>query len=135
MNIRRGVFETNSSSSHVVVIDRGATDFEPVWLCDSEDQTIVIEQGDYGWGIEVLRDWRERASYALTHAANNPAQADMLRRVIGDFTGRKVRFGAYAGYIDHQSAGRADEAFESETVLKQFLFGDRSLVVIDNDNH
>ncbi len=140
MKIRKSVFETNSSSSHSVVIDRNATDFEPVWT--GGDEYVTIIPGEFGWCVEVLRSWDERASYAYTHAINygTACQLELLRKVIEDFTGKPVRFSSDSsywenGYIDHQSVGLANEAFESETVLKQFIFGDRSLVVIDNDNH
>jgi hypothetical protein len=42
------------------------------------------------------------------------------------------------GYIDHQSSaveGENLEIFESEEVLRNFLFDVKSKVILDNDNH
>ena len=65
----------------------------------------------------------------------------MIRRVVKEYSGLEVVFKKTNdkyypfGYIDHQSSGTADEAFESDEALKQFLFSDYSYFMTDNDNH
>jgi hypothetical protein len=137
MNIRREVFETNSSSSHSVVL-RGDTDFAPVTATGDE---VVIEPGEFGWGYERLEYWKDKASYAYTYAASNPAQMEVLRKVIADFVGVPVRFNVWrgewapTGYIDHQSADEGAVIFaDGEASVKQCIFGP-SYIIIDNDNH
>jgi hypothetical protein len=136
MNIRKSVFETNSSSSHSVVL-RGGTDFEPVTVTDDE---VVIQPGEFGWGYDKLTGWRDKASYAYTYAASDPAQMEVLRKVIADFTGKPVSFAGRGdwsptGYIDHQSADEGQVIFaDGEKSVKQCIFGP-SYIIIDNDNH
>ena len=38
-------------------------------------------------------------------------------------------------YIDHQSHGTSNHAFESEEILKNFIFNPKSTLQTDNDNH
>lgn len=135
------MFETNSSSSHSVVIDEG-TDFIPV---EVDGDVIRISGGEYGWGYDELRDWYSRASYAYTYAKNYGRQKDidLLKLVIEDYTKKKVVFEECEddfyedGYIDHQSVEEAETIFDGSDYrkLKQYLFGKGSHVIIDNDNH
>jgi hypothetical protein len=39
------------------------------------------------------------------------------------------------GYIDHQSSDVCNEAFESDTTLRDFIFNPASYVRTDNGNH
>jgi hypothetical protein len=133
------VFETNSSSSHSVVISDGIDYIDVGQL----DNPLTIESGEYGWGYEELRDWKSIVSYAYTYAANNGRQDDlnMLKRVVEDYTGVEVIFAVSTdmyyptGYIDHQSIEVAEEMFKNEEILKKAIFGTGSYIIIDNDNH
>jgi len=63
--IRRGVFETNSSSSHSVSIRRG--DIKNSYLTvNPDDSKIHVLFGEYGWGIDTLTSQSERLSYLCT---------------------------------------------------------------------
>lgn len=138
MQVRKKVFETNSSSSHAVVVDEG-TDF----ITEDFPKEIIITGGEFGWGYDKLTSWRERASYAYTYAKNSGRQKDidLLKKVIEGYTKSKVVFEKLGdeyhedGYIDHQSTDTAEEIFESEEKIKQVIFGRGSHIVIDNDNH
>ena len=48
IQIRRGIFETNSSSSHTLVIDKGAI--------ANVSRKIYFKVGDYGWEFNIVED-------------------------------------------------------------------------------
>lgn len=66
-NIRTGVFETNSSSSHSITLC-----ISPVSSMDkiplTEDGEARIYPGEFGWGISDHNDAPTKASYCLVHA-------------------------------------------------------------------
>lgn len=141
IQIRRGMFETNSSSSHSIVL---GYEIAPV-----KDSTETIEFGDFNWGYEELKTWQKRASYAMTYAFNYGCEADieLLRAVVkahvpsatfamDDIPLRVIwdKEVEDTGNIDHQSTFTAEKCFESFSKLELMIFGD-STVYIDNDNH
>ena len=140
MKIRKSVFETNSSSSHTVIID-GRGDFEPVHIRGDE---VTIDPGEFGWGPDTLLSWYDKASYAYVHAVNygTPEDMELLEAVIANYTKKRVVFARNdddkwnpTGYIDHQSVGEAAQMFVDTETLKQAIFGVGSYVIIDNDNN
>jgi hypothetical protein len=103
--IRRGVFETNSSSSHSISIAPG--DFRPEHLPVDLDGVCRIHPGEFGWGVETFRDAASKASYCLVyckdvarnvgeHVTHTPSDSPrlqaMLRDVIARETGATVAF-------------------------------------------
>jgi hypothetical protein len=137
--IRRSAFETNSSSTHSLTINFGKLEAEGLY----KGKTLEIETGEFGWEEEDYTDWQSKASYALT-AANGSygdnkqsKKMDMLEKVIQEHTGAAsvVFLDLKYGYIDHQSYKVADEIFESEDTLKNFIFNENSVLHTDNDNH
>jgi hypothetical protein len=138
---RRGVFETNSSSTHSITIVPG--DFVPDTM-PLEDGVCVVYPGEFGWDEESLHDVATKASYALTYAKGSRNEQElllMLTNVLRYQTGAaQVRFRKSNdyyewGYIDHQSNDIADEIFESAEVLRAFIFNPASCLHTDNDNH
>lgn len=153
--IRRGVFETNSSSTHSILILGGEFVADKIPLIDGKCQ---IYPGEFGWEVETYHDATTKASYAYTHARSmvNRYQKDpeiaaaqqrnmqehlqMLRRVLSAGTGAEIVFCTMGaedeyGYIDHQSAGVCEEAFASDETLRNFIFNPESELHTDNDNH
>lgn len=65
ISIRRGVFETNSSSSHSLSIC-GGSDCENKYLCHYEDNVVITSPGEYGWNGPTLCSPDERLSYIIT---------------------------------------------------------------------
>lgn len=154
-HIRGAVFETNSSSTHSLHIDyTSKLNPRPFGIFETERGYIEIESDEYGWEEETYTSLYSKLSYLYTDAASilhenddpndlnlyNP-KLDMIRRVVKDYSGLEVVFlktkDKYHpfGYIDHQSHGEADEAFESDEAFKQFVFSDGSYFMTDNDNH
>lgn len=145
--IRSGIFETNSSSSHSIVISSENYVFP-------KNDEIYIETGEYGWEIETYESFSDKVSYALTFAVNyNPEKLEMLNRVLTNslpltkILYRGLKYEDYIeylndesyhyglGYIDHQSVDRAAKIFKSEEDLFDFLFSENSYFTTDNDNH
>jgi hypothetical protein len=144
-NIRKGVFETNSSSMHSVHIEKGQVPYKTIEPDSSGE--IQVNSGEYGWNGDNLTTPLERAEYAFTYIQYDARSSDlkeMLKEVMEEHTGAKVVFEEPTknkedwqtdGYIDHQSTDKAAEVFESKQTLKDFIFGANSYVEIDNDNH
>src|SRR4051812_15125515 len=64
--IRRGVFETNSSSCHSISIASGGEVDDKLYV--DEHGVCEIHPGEFGWGIDIHRDAATKAAYALTWA-------------------------------------------------------------------
>ena len=88
-SIRKGVFETNSSSTHSIVIERGKLNFEEALdRCFGEEGNVILfEGGEFGWeyGVadntqylwtailqfveedneDALEEWKKYISHAL----------------------------------------------------------------------
>ncbi len=149
--IRRGVFETNSSSSHSISISNKSGLMDTIGPDDNGVITLV--GGKFGWEVEDYDDARTKANYCIqdiaypnydkdykvTGVSYDEENAERLIRVIKAQTGcEKVVFDDRAigdGYVDHQSAGTTEEAFRDDNSLRMFIFNKHSILHTDNDNH
>ena len=153
--IRKGVFETNSSSSHSIVMMKNdkpvKTELEgnmvdPGWYLDKSGK-LHFWSRDLEFGrspFDLLTDWYGRLRYCVAYysfSKNKLAELEEIcfKRVAG-FNGFK--FDKYdngnndMGYIDHQSAGVLESAlFSFDTDLEDFIFNDRYIIVIDGDEY
>lgn len=145
VKIRKGMFETNSSSTHTIIVtDRKC---EPGNLVD-------FRIGEFGWEFERLDSIDDKASYLYTMACEI-----LGRDVYQDLYEILVKYGVECscsaparfekcswsdgefldnGYVDHASDGDAKEFVERmlnhEHALIKYLFSDESFVVTGNDN-
>ena len=151
--VRANVFETNSSSSHSLVVGDGTS------LMDSPFRKAIVDRGfinvapgEYGWEQDSYGDPMSKLSYLYTDAAqyedkefdpnsDENDKLDMIRKAVKRHTGLNVVFekddGWYPfGYIDHQSVGLCDDVWNEgvEGVIK-FVFDPNSYFETDNDNH
>jgi hypothetical protein len=147
-------FTTNSSSSSFVVIDDSGEMVIPKFGKELVSDSNLGET-EFGWGPETIRDVGSRINFAYLqcmYGKGNPTWLPMLERVIKKATGvTEIKWkltDSYSiivgtategtwGYIDHQSsasAGENTEIFNSDKVLKAFLFGKNSTIKLDNDN-
>lgn len=64
--IRKGIFETNSSSAHVLILSDQGEDH------DGDEDTVVSPQlGEYGWGYDELIVFQEKLSYIVSWVASS----------------------------------------------------------------
>lgn len=153
--IRNGVFETNSSSSHSIVMMKKdqpiKTELEgnmvdPGWYLN-DDGKLHFWYRDLEFGrspFELLTDWMGRLRYCIAYYSfykNKIAELEKIcfKRVTG-FTGfefDKCHNGnSDMGYVDHQSAGVLESAlFSFDVGLEDFIFNDRYIIVIDGDEY
>ena len=140
--IRKGVFETNSSSSHSISIS-GEDDY---YFAEEEINELVITYGEYGWGYEVLSTINDKLSYIVTMIKEkyDEKYLDWLKDLVKEYLGAELKIeklnGFYEkGYIDHQSHNILDEYFlnnkeEFKEKMKDLIFNNKYSIIIDNDN-
>lgn len=131
--IRKGVFETNSSSSHSIAIATEDKEFVLDTIYPDQNGIVTIQGDEYGWEWFKHNDSETKASYAAQSFANDDTQLDVLREVIMEQTGANdVEFvGLNDGYIDHDSYGIVPR---SKYELKNFIFNKNSWLFGGNDN-
>jgi hypothetical protein len=148
---RTGVFETNSSSTHSIVIAEDKSfvlDLLPV-----EGGVCRVYAGEFEWEERRYNDAATKASYCLTYVKHirdltcATAYEAVLEAVIRKETGAQVvefigigmpdsEISAMDwGLIDHQSSDVCEEAFLTEAALRAFIFNRNSTLLTDNDNH
>lgn len=141
INIRNGVFETNSSSVHSITLtgNSGERDL-PAGL----NEVLYIQQNEFGWGYDVLKSPLEKLTYvftALDTVYNSPIFLKWLKELVYEKSGVILDFSNYvqSGYIDHQSIGLldkwvlADEETFKENITK-LIYSDNYIIEISNDN-
>ena len=152
--IRANVFETNSSSSHSLVIsEEGLLDLCPFSRHVMESGIIHIESSEYGWEVEYYNDVYSKLSYLFTDAMRGERNSvdfkeysneklDLIKQAVKEHTGLECEFRTEDdvyypyGYIDHQSVGLCEDVWDKgvEGVI-QFVFNPGSYFETDNDNH
>lgn len=142
INIRRNCFETNSSSTHAIIISSESVD--PIFNVD-------LSIGEFGWEHRVINDIDEKASYLYTAACElycedvfNKIKDMLLPYEIGCFSSIKPEWGTfedgskylYNGYIDHvdETKDFVEYVLSSPEHLISFTFNDKSYIVSGNDN-
>lgn len=63
--VRRNVFETNSSSTHSISICNGSLDDNYMYV-NENDNKIHIEFGEFGWEIDSYTEQNNKLSYLVT---------------------------------------------------------------------
>jgi hypothetical protein len=153
--IRRSVFETNSSSTHSIsIISKDNYRDGNSFFGDTLDGCF----GEFGWGYEKLNTVYERLSYVLTMIQYKVDNCDNLDDVINstyykwisemikDYTGADLKLEEFdddcysLGYIDHQSTDILDDFWsdnesEFKNNMRDIIFNDKYRIIIDNDNH
>lgn len=161
--IRKRVFETNSSSSHSLTLSPGDLVAQPFSEDVLRSGELHVEVGEYGWEWKRYYAPESKISYLLTqitggnlpdedeHNDENLADAlsgqydkfAMLCSVVKAHTGVTLvvprpsyegRWDGSYGYVDHESVGVGMDLFDDEEKLKQFLFTKGSYIETGNDN-
>jgi hypothetical protein len=151
--IRKAVFETNSSSSHSLTLSEGDVQmltFPPEVLKAGK---VEIGCDEFGWEWARLYQPISKLTYLVTGATHgdiasfeSPEQVtefwretnvkvDQLCRVVEEHTGcRLLLIPGTTGYIDHESVGADHEAYADDETLRRFIFGPDAFVETGNDN-
>ena len=147
---RNGFFETNSSSTHSIVIKRSYR-LDTSFVLEP-DGSLLIHPGEFGWEWYTYRDCRTKASYCLTwlkemelkYKTDVNVQTQMFINVLKKNTKATdvifvPRIGNCDewGYIDHQSVecgGALVPAWKNAETLETFIFSPESVLKTGNDN-
>jgi len=134
-NIRKGLFETNSSSVHSLCIYKNHGDYP---------ENIVFRRDHFSWGPEIRKDITSRCSYLyeclLSIEDTNKREGYFTQ--LEDFLKSRGILYKYDDdldpypCIDHseECISVIEELFDSPILLENFLFSDKSYLIIDNDN-
>lgn len=130
---RHSTFETNSSSTHSIVISNDTEVY--LGIAPDYDGNIELTGGEFGWEWRRYTDPLTKANYCAVACGENEEMQQMLISVIMEHTGAKqVIMKLNGSGIDHQSAGTANPAFQSPENLKDFIFNPKSVLFTGNDN-
>lgn len=161
--IRKGVFETNSSSCHAVSISSNAKSYMHLYP-SPKDNKIHVSFGEFGWGYERYRDPYNKLSYLLTMIMENHCyeiksmdefyeleEFEILDELIRDecdcegiylesdrcYYDEDWNYFHIDGYIDHQSMYDSVIEFLGNYGINMcdFIFDENVCLIIDNDNH
>jgi hypothetical protein len=149
--IRRNVFETNSSSTHSICIAKDAELTIP--------ESLHFDFGEFGWECDTLYSLGEKASYLYTGLIANNRKEDaekifeLLRSKEIEVTAEEPTFKTYnhtnsegkpveytypvnAGYVDHSNnlTDFLNAICQDENKLMNYLFSDLSFIITGNDN-
>ena len=142
IQIRKGTWETNSSSTHALVIKKEKPSYLP--------NDIYFALGEFGWEHEKYNDTETKASYLHTVIYNlyydieNVETYNQYKKKINsilqdhnvtDIRWERPKKSTYA-YVDHvdQCEKWLNTILENPDYLISWLFNDDSWLVTDNDN-
>lgn len=151
--VRRGVFETNSSSSHSLTL-AGAKTSNPLFSKEVlREGTVLVAPGSFSWEWQRFYSLEHKLSYLLTSVLRGeptPSRGlrgctkqvrdeseafDRVCRMVKEHTGVEVLVAPDAsGYIDHQSEDLGPRIMASDDTLRALLFDENSCIQTGNDN-
>jgi len=157
--IRRGVFETNSSSSHSISIRRNGHTYtkdeimKGLWLYD--DGSYCVWDNDIEFGrspFEPLTTFKDKVRYALASYHDDQNKIDEICSIFTKYTEGgwldlksvlidkddedRSWYGVIRGYVDHQSIGILQNFLRSHNVsLEEFLTNSKYIVWVDGDEY
>jgi hypothetical protein len=156
LQIRKNVFETNSSSTHSLVISNKERAYN--YNLPVEAGVLTIPFGEFGWGPDILATPIEKLSYLVTDRIDIydiPDEikdddeaiqslimdSEPIREIIDAIKSccsevEEVCFELVDnwnpfGYVDHQSYGTSREDGLS---IEEIVFSNKVIIMISNDN-
>lgn len=137
--VRKGVFETNSSSSHSIALATEDKQFVLDTIYPNQHGEIHLTGGEFGWDWFKHNDAITKANYAAVDFVNDGQLTEMLHEIIKEQTGATEVINNFSvdynegnwSYIDHDSHGIVPRDREG---LKNFVFNKNSWLLGGNDN-
>lgn len=152
INIRKGTFETNSSSTHSICITKSDEKCKI-----PEELRINIQNYEFGWEYEEYGSTDEKFAYLIMGivAGYNDnflevsQKLDKIIKTVGQWVkdvnirglnlvcyNQSIYYDTWDGYVDHSSElyELVDELLNNEEMLKRYLFSDDSFILTGNDN-
>lgn len=139
IQVRQGVFETNSSSTHSISIPRQTSLTIP--------ESIHFEIGQFGFENSILSSIVAKASYLYTGFAANDRMKDaydMIFHLLSEgiaVTTEDVVYDEYRtmlndGYMDHANElnGFLDAIVANKDMMMRYLFSPYSFILTGSDN-
>jgi len=149
--IRQGVFETNSSSTHSICIAKDATLTIP--------KSLAFCFGEFGWECDTLSSVGVKASYLYTGLTQCDRQED-IDKIAAILSSKGIsvafeepvyktsswknsdgdivehRYCDNGGYVDHANdlGDFLNAILADEDKLMSYLFSDLSFIITGNDN-
>lgn len=126
------MFETNSSSVHVIAIGK---EYDEKVVPDH----IYFELGEFGWQVNVYKDITSRASYLYTAICYNDSYIDYIAETLGE-QGITCEFEDPSKdnffYIDHVEdlCDWLKDLREDKSKLLMYLLSPSSEIRTGNDN-
>lgn len=153
IQIRNGVFETNSSSSHSLVVVTEGRVLTPEEIAESmyisKNGSARIYDNNFGRSpFRVLLQPLDKLAYVLAEYSETDQFQSILDRFIEHIPGLKKidfpneinwrtdKYEVYYGDIDHQSAGMLKRAiFEEQVDPLDIVFNTRYVIIVDGDEY
>lgn len=133
--IRNGMFETNSSSTHSLVInpeDEGVLDTD----LGTKEQKLKVKPVDYEeiHGKKTLATSQQKLPYLVTFALGNKENIAKLAKVILQTTGQilQIEDSYESGQTHNLSEDWEEDAFEDSKKLKRVLFDPSYHILLNN---
>ena len=147
--VRKGLFETNSSSTHSIVIGNNGED-----IYANLPEEVYFGGGEFGWEHEEYRDTQSKADYLYTVIVKQdlleaiPYITETLKKwgvnaKFQELEDKTSWNGAYTYkdfsnfcYVDHSYEAKelVEDILKDEALLMNYLFSDGSFIETGNDN-
>lgn len=136
IQIRKGVFETNSSSTHAINIFRGYNE-------KNIPESIVVRPGEFRQECDTYYDFKSKLSYLYIWCLNLMSKDEAeykITQALNNLRVKEVEFeecsGWYEeGYIDHSEELYSEDLNTIfENYFGDFIFGDSLYIETGNDN-
>ena len=154
LTIRKGMFETNSSSMHSIIITKNNDSYDEKELKVYKGILRFLDDDlEFSrYPFQFLNTWRSKVAYAIASYCQeyevNDKDAkefiskleDIIKKHVEDFDHIELpdpedTYYPY-GYVDHQSEGLLQKFLSEENVtLEDFIFTPKYIVVIDGDEY
>ena len=152
INIRKGTFETNSSSTHSICITKNNK------LCDIPDKIdINIKKYYFGWEYDKFNTIEEKLAYLIMGVIEGwddsflevSQKLNKIIKTVGKWVKniniegidivcykKSMYYSSYEGEVDHAMELKefVEALLQDEKLLKRYLFSKESFILTGNDN-